>query len=380
MFPRTAAALLSSVLVLAGAHYTQAQEAIVIGMSSPQSGGAAYLGQHQKWGAELAIEELNAGGGVLGRKLELLVQDNQCNPTQGASSAEQLIAVGKVSAIVGALCSSATLSIMPIIEKAGIPLVVEIATSPKITELAGAGGNKWTFRINPSDAELAIGLANYLTQAGHIKKIAFVGEDSDYGRGGHDALVKILSAKGLEIGAGDFFARDTQDFAAVLTRLASEKPDAIALYLNGADELNFLRQYRAAGLDIPLTGRVEFSELQEGIVESGAIDGATSVYPYTDQIEQGKNADFVASFIKRFGEVPNTQSYEAYTATLLVADAISRAGSSESAKIRDALQASDFKTPLGDTIKFDDHHQAHPSAVILEIEGGKVTVKGLFNT
>ncbi len=374
------AAIIASAFLASGVHSASAQEAIVIGMSSPQSGGAAYLGQHQKWGAELAIEQLNAAGGVLGRQIELQVQDNQCNPTQGAASAEQLIAVGNVSAIIGALCSSATLSIMPIIEKAGIPLVVEIATSPKITETAGVGGNKWTFRINPSDAELAIGLANYLTQTGSIKKIAFAGEDSDYGRGGHGALQKILGEKGIEVGAGDFFARDTQDFSAFLTRMASEKPDAIALYLNGADELNFLRQFRAAGLEIPLTGRVEFSELQEGIVESGAIDGATSVYPYIDQIQNGKNPEFVETFKKRFGEVPNTQSYEAYTAVQLIADAVLHANSSEPAKIRDALQASEFETTLGDKIKFDDHHQAHPSAVILQIEGGKVTVRGLFNT
>jgi branched-chain amino acid transport system substrate-binding protein len=363
-----------------GIHGACAGEPITIGLSSPQSGGAAYLGQHQKWGAELAVEQINASGGAIGRPLELSVQDNQCNPTQGAASAEQLIAVGKVSAIVGALCSSATLSIMPIIEKAQIPLIVEISTSPKITELAGVGGNKWTFRINPSDSELAVGLARYLIASGKIKKVAFVGEDTDYGRGGQAALKEVLGKEGIEVADGDFFGRDTQDFSAVLTRLAAERPDAIALYLNGADELNFLRQYRAARLDIPLTGRVEFSELQEGIVESGAINGATSVYPYTDQIQAADNAEFVKAFRDKFGEVPNTQSYEAYTALKLLADAIARAGSSEPAKIRDALQSSNFKTPLGDTLQFDPHHQAHPSAVILHIENGKVAVKGLFNT
>lgn len=363
-----------------GALPASAADPILLGLSGPQSGGAAYLGQHQKWGAELAIEELNKAGGVLGRPIVLSVQDNQCNPTQGAASAEQLIAVGKVSAIVGGLCSSATLSILPIVEKAGIPLVVETATSPKITELSGVGGNKWSFRINPSDAELAVGLARYLIAEGKIKKVAFVGEDTDYGRGGHAALGKVLAQNGIELGNGDFIARDTQDFSAILTRLASERPGAIALYLNGADELNFLRQYRAARLDIPLTGRVEFSELQERIVESGAINGATSVYPYSDLIAAGGNAAFVEAFRKKFGEVPNAQSFQSYTAFKLLGDAISRAGSSEPAKIRDALSTSDFKTILGDQLKFDAHHQAHPSAVILRIENGKVAVKGLFGT
>jgi branched-chain amino acid transport system substrate-binding protein len=365
---------------IAGMHMAIAADPIVIGLSSPQTGGAAYLGQHQRWGVEFAMAEANAAGGVIGRPLELSVQDNQCNPTQGAASAEQLIAVGKVSVIIGALCSSATLSIMPIIEKAKIPLVVETSTSPKITEMAGAGGNIWTFRINPSDKELAIGLARYLIADGKIKKVAFAGEDSDYGRGGHAALKGVLSQSGIDVGSGDFFGRDTQDFSAFLARMASEKPDAIALYLNGADELNFLRQYRAAHLAIPLTGRVEFSELQEGIVESGAINGATSVYPYSDQIKQGKNAAFVEKFRAKYGELPNSQSYEAYTAAQLVIDAISRAKSSDPAKIREALEGSEFVAPLGDVLKFDSNHQAHGSAVILQIENSKVVVKGLFNT
>ncbi|MES0110077.1 ABC transporter substrate-binding protein [Mesorhizobium sp. M0013] len=373
---RFAAAL--SALVLGS--QLAAADPIVIGLSSPQTGGAAYLGQHQRWGAELAINEINAAGGAIGQQLELAVQDNQCNPTQGATSAEQLISIGKVSAIVGALCSSATLSIMPIIEKAKIPLVVETSTSPKITEQAGVGGNTWTFRINPSDSELAVGLARFLIADGKIKKVAFAGEDTDYGRGGHSALKTVLEKNGIEVGDGDFFGRDTQDFSAFLARMASEKPDAIALYLNGADELNFLRQYRASGLSVPLTGRVEFSELQEGIVESGAINGATSVYPYSEQIAAGENAAFVETFKKKFGELPNTQSYEAYTAIKLVADAIERAKSSEPAKIRDALESAAYKATLGDVLKFDDHHQAHPSAVILQIENGKVVVKGLFNT
>ncbi|QPC94555.1 ABC transporter substrate-binding protein [Mesorhizobium sp. INR15] len=357
-----------------------AADPIVIGLSSPQTGGAAYLGQHQRWGAELAIEEINTAGGAIGEQLELSVQDNQCNPTQGAASAEQLISVGKVSAIVGALCSSATLSIMPIIEKAKIPLVVETSTSPKITEMAGVGGNTWTFRINPSDQELAIGLARYLIADGKIKKVAFAGEDTDYGRGGHAALKAVLEKNGVDVGDGDFFGRDTQDFSAFLTRMGSDKPDAIAVYLNGADELNFLRQYRASGLTIPLTGRVEFSELQEGVVESGAINGATSVFPYSEQITVGDNTAFVERFRKKFGELPNAQSYEGYTAIKLIADAIERAKSAEPAKIRDALENAAFKATLGDVLKFDDHHQAHPSAVILQIENSKVVVKGLFNT
>ncbi len=356
-----------------------AQDAVPIGMSSPQTGGAAYLGQHQRQGAELAVAEINEAGGVLGRPLELKVQDNQCNPTQGVASADQLIDVGKVVAMIGGLCSSVTLAIMPVIERAKIPLIVDVSTNPKIAETSGAGGNTWTFQINPSDAGLAVALGDYLAKKGSYKKIAFVGEDTDYGRGGHDALKAALAKAGIEISAPDFFTPGTADFASVIARLRSEKPDAIALYAVG-DELNFLRQYRAAGLTIPITGRIELSELQASLIDAGALDGATSVFPYHPAIETEGNKAFVAKFTSKFGEAPNYQSFEGYEAVKVLADAITRAGKVDSAAIREALVSTSYPSLLDETIKFDDHNQAHNKAVILRVDGTKVVVESTSGT
>ena len=127
-------------------------------------------------------------------------------------------------------------------------------------------------------------------------------------------------------------------------------------------------------------GRVEFSEPEQGILTSGALSGATSVYPYALELENVGNVEFVKQFEKKFKEKPNTQSYEAYTAAYVVADATKRAGSADPAAIRDALETTDFKTILGDAIKFDDHHQAHGGAVILKVDGAKVVVDGFFGT
>jgi branched-chain amino acid transport system substrate-binding protein len=370
----------AAIVALLGSSGALAQDVIPIGLSSPQTGGAAYLGQHQRQGAELAVAELNEAGGVLGRQLELKVQDNQCNPTQGVASADQLIDVGKVVGIIGGLCSSVTLAIMPVIERAKVPLIVDVSTNPKISEAAGAGGNIWTFQINPSDAGLAAALGDYLASKGTYKSIAFVGEDTDYGRGGHEALKAALVKSGIAIGSADFFNQGAADFASVIARLRSKKPDAIALYAVGADELNFLRQYRAAGLNIPITGRIELSDLQASLIDAGALDGATSVFPYAPAIDTEGNKAFVAKFTGKFGEAPNYQSFEGYEAVKVLADAITRAGKADPAAIREALVTTSYPSMLDETISFDEHNQAHNKAVILRVEGTKVIVDSTSGT
>jgi branched-chain amino acid transport system substrate-binding protein len=358
----------------------RAEEPIAIGLSSPLTGGAAFLGQHQRWGAELAVERINEAGGVLDRPLALKVQDNQCNPSQGVASVERLITVDEVSALVGALCSSVTLAVMPVAERAQVPLVVDVSTSKVITELSGTGGNEWTFRINPSDEGLAVSLARHLASRDGVRRIAFVGEDTDYGRGGHDALAAALGEHGIEVVSADFFAQGAQDFSPVLTKLRSQQPDAVALYLIGADELNFLRQYRGAGVRFPLTGRVEFADLQSSIIESGSLDGATSVFPYAAEIDTPENRAFVDAFEAEYGEKPNYQSFEAYEAVHVIADAIKRAGAADPSAIRDALKSTRYPSLLGTVIEFDANNQAHNKAAILRIDGKSIVVEGLYGT
>lgn len=355
------------------------QEPVVIGMSTPLSGGAAALGEHERWGAELAIDEINASGGVLGRQLRLRVQDNQCNPSQGVTSVEKLLE-SSPSAIVGALCSSVTLAIMPVVARAEVPLVVAVSTSRLITEKSGVGGNQWTFRINPSDEGLAVALANYLADSGTVSSIAFVGEDTDYGRGGHEALKAALADKGLEIVSADFYQQNTPDFTTLLTRLAAAKPDAVAVYGVGADELNFLRQYRSLGLSAQLTGRIALDELHDSLVAKGALDGATSVFPYAANLDTPENHAFVEDFKTRHGQLPNYQSFEGYEAIKVIADAIGRAGSASPADVRDALSKTNYKSLTGYDIRFDDHHQAHNAAVVMRVNGSEVVVEALAGT
>lgn len=370
-----------SIIALVSAALTSAAHAedLRIGLSTPLTGSVASLGQHEKWGAELAIAQLNEAGSVNGKTLALDVQDNQCNPSQGVTSVEKLLQSSPV-AVIGALCSSVTLAIMPVAKRAKVPLVVAVATSPAITEASGIGGNEWTFRINPSDAGLGTALANYLAANGSYSKLAFVGEDTDYGRGGQKALASALSGKGVNVASTDLFQQNTQDFTTVLTRLSSEAPDALALYAVGADELNFLRQYRSSGLRTHLTGRIAFDELADTVVASGALDGATSVFPYAANLDTPENKAFVTAFKEKYGQLPNYQSFEAYEAVHVIADAARRAEKPTPEAVRDALATTKFKSLTGKTISFDQNNQAHNSALILRIDGKEIVIEAQSDT
>lgn len=365
---------------VAGMAHAQKADPIIIGMSTPLTGGAAYLGQHEKKGAELAIDEINAAGGILGRPLQLDTRDNRCNPSEGVSSVSRLLDNRSVVALVGAMCSSVTLALMPQVERNKTPFLVNVSTAKSISEQSGVGGNTWTFQTNPTDAGLANALAAYLEKQGRYKTIAAVGEDTDYGRGGADMLEEALKARGISVVSKDFFQQGTQDFNTLLTRLNSSKPDAIALYALAADQLNFFRQYHGFGMQIPLTGRVELSGLQEKIIGSGAIDAASSVFPYSPAVDTPENKRFVDNFKQAYKEEPIYQSFAGYEAIQVLAAAIRKAGNADRSMIRDALKQTDYSSMMGGKIQFDDNNHAHNNAVILEVRDGKTVVVGLFGT
>jgi len=169
---------MAAVAALAFSGFVGAQEApILIGASIPLTGGVAMFGQHSRWGAELAIAEANAKGGVLGRKLEMDFQDNRCNPAEAVKSVTQMLAEKKYVAIFDGLCSSAALAIMPLVERAGIPFVVANASGDVDRgAIRRRRGNKWTFKVNPTDGSMLDALVTWLDKDSKAGSIAFLGE------------------------------------------------------------------------------------------------------------------------------------------------------------------------------------------------------------
>lgn len=348
---------------------------VTIGLSTPLSGSAASLGENERNGVQLALAEINADGGVLaGRDLELSAQDNACNPTDGVSSVSKLITQERAAAVIGALCSGVTLAAMPIAERNKVPFVVSTSTSPDITTQSGAGGNEYTFRINPSDATLAQALAGHLAEQGQVQQLSILAEDSTYGRGGGEALEAALEEEGIEVSDVDYVAQGTADFSTQISKYRSDGTQAVALYISGADHLSFLRQAADADLGLPVTGRVELEGENLEILKDPQFAGSSSVYPYSSMVDTEANKEFVAAYEAEYGSPPTYESFEGYNAAKVIADALDRAGSTDSDAVRKALADTDLVSLTGGTIAFDDHNQAHDKAFILQLEGDEVVV------
>jgi branched-chain amino acid transport system substrate-binding protein len=360
-----------------------AQDPIRLGASLPMTGTAAMFGQHSKWGMELAMTEINAAGGVLGRKLAATVEDNRCNPAEAAKVATKLIDQDKAPMILGALCSSATLATMPLVARAQVPLVVDNSTAPSIAEQSGVGGNTWIFKTNPSDDTMAQAMVEHLKTEG-VKRLAFIAEDTDYGRGGVQAFVAAATKAGMTPLAPEFFPQGTPDFSILLTKIEALKPDRIVGYFLRGDSDNMMRQVEAMDLRIPFTGRIDLHSVSMAVspafLKKGGLDNTSAINPYQPDWDEPKNLAFVAKFKAAFGQAPLQMGLYSYEATLIMTDAIKRAGSLEAPKLRDALKATKFPSMLGATYEFDDHNLAHNNAIIQAIKGGEIKVIGLSKT
>lgn len=332
-------------------------QSILIGVSTPQTGPAAVASEWEMWGVNLAVEEINAAGGVLGRKLELMVLDNKCNPSEGVNVANKLVEA-KVVAIEGSHCSSAHLASMKIVADAKIPMVTGIASNPQISTLAGPGRNEYSFRISASDQNMMDALGIYLGTKKVFKNVAIIGEDTDFGRGGADAFKAVAEKAGVSVVSTDFHPQNAPDFTTILTRIQQRRPDAIATFQVGGDSLNFLRQAMQLGVRIPYTGRIELGGRNLPIIEAGGLEKSISAWQYSAHIDSPQNKAFAEKIMAKHKSEPYLQTWAGYDSIRVIAQAIKDAGSTEGPKIKDAIKNMTFTNVMGKTVKFDDHNSA----------------------
>jgi branched-chain amino acid transport system substrate-binding protein len=365
--------VLATVAVVGSGGALAQQGPIVIGVSTPKTGPLATASEWEMWGVDLALEEINAAGGLLGRKVEIMVLDNKCNPSEGVNVANKLVEA-KVVAIEGAHCSSPHLATMKIIADAKIPMVTGIASNPQITDLAGPGRNEYAFRISPGDAAMMDALGSYIGGKKLFKTVAIVSEDTDFGRGGADAFKAVAGKAGIEIVSSDFHAQGAPDFTTIVTRLQQLKPDGIATFQTSTDSINFLRQAMQVGLKIPYTGRIELGGRNQPIIEAGGMEKSISAWTYNAEIDAPQNKAFVEKIMKRHNSKPYLQTWGGYDGMRVIFEGIKAAGSTDGPKIKDAIKNLTFTNVMGKTVKFDDHNSAGHFVVLQTVVDKKVGV------
>jgi branched-chain amino acid transport system substrate-binding protein len=351
-------------------------QSILIGVSTPKTGAASVASEWEMWGVNLAVEEINAAGGLLGRKVELMVLDNKCNPSEGVNVANKLVEA-KVVAIEGSHCSSVHLASMKIIADAKIPMITGIASNPQITDLAGPGRNEYAFRISPSDSAMMDALGIYLGEKKLFKTVSMVGEDTDFGRGGSEAFKAVAGKAGITIASTDFYAQGTPDFTSLLTRLQQRKPDAIALFQLGGDAVNFLRQAMQLGVHIPYSGRVELGGLNTPIIAAGGMENSISAWVYNATIDDPLNKSFAAKIEAAHKSPPYLQTWAGYQSIRIIAQAIKDANSTDGQKVMEAMRKVKIDNLMGKMVGFDDHNSMGHYVVLQTVKDKKVTVADL---
>ena len=376
----TTRAVLATVALLA-ATPIHAAEPVRIGVTSILSGPMADRGQSEQYGVELALSQINESGGVLGRPIEAFYGDNAADIPTGIAATKRLIEQQHVSVLLGALATPVTHAIMPIVQEAKIPLVIDISAGQDFVDASGVGGNDYVFKTIPSDRDIAIGMMSYLKGQG-VHSVAIVADDNDFNRMNAASMEKAATEAGIKSLANETIAKDTKDtkdFAPLLARLKALAPDRIVTVL-GSSTAPFFKAYEQAGGGVGIAGRVDFAgvigAVSPSFVASGGLANVAGITVFNPMIDTPGVKDFIAAYRARYGLTPTQRSFFAYESTKLVADAIRRAGSDKAEDIKQALKKSDMPSLLGGSYVMDDHNHPHTPMQIVGVRDGKIAVIG----
>jgi branched-chain amino acid transport system substrate-binding protein len=358
------------------------QESIKIGVIQPLSGPVAASGNYVRMGAEIGRDWINAKGGVLGRQVQLLIEDNKSDPKEAATAAEKLIVKDKVPVIVGAWGSSMTLAAMPKLEEYGVPMIVETSSAATITKR----GNPWIFRISPPSEMEALGLEKYMKDLG-IKKADFLAVNTDWGRGAVGAFGDLLKRSGATVGASEFMEQAATDMNAQITKIKADNADTlflttsveqITLVLRQAQEQRLTRKVITTGGSSSPTQLIK----QAGPAAEGTYHILFFLPWFPEAMPDGKLAKaFVDEWAKRGHPFEGlTEGFRGHDGVLTAAEAIKSAGKPDPKAVRDALWKVSVMGVNG-PIKFEkdgpagkESGQSKPSIFIVQIKDGKIAL------
>ena len=358
-----------TLLMLVLATALRAQVPIKIGEFASMTGKEATFGQISHQGAVLAIEEVNAGGGVLGRKLELLTEDNQSKPGESATIVKKFISRDKVVAVLGEIVSSRTLEAAPLCQNAKIPLVSPGATAPEVTTKGD-----YIFRACFIDPFVGTITAKFAKDTLKVRRAAVLSSVSSAQSVG---LAKFFrerfTAEGGVVVLEQKFGEGDKDFRAQLTAIKAAGVDGVFVPAYYTEAALICKQARDLGLTIPLFGTDGWESAEFIATGGAAVEGCYLVTHYSSENVSSVVASFDTRFQKRWGGPSNALSALGYDTVMLIVDALRRAGTTDGPKLRDALAATKKFSGVTGAITFDAQRNPTKSAVVLTIKGGRFT-------
>ena len=365
---KSALLILGITAVLFSACDKKSADTILVGEFASLTGKEATFGISSHEGTQLAIEELNAAGGVLGKKVKLLTEDNQSKPGESANAVNKLIAKDGVVAILGEVASSRSLEAAPICQRDGIPQISPSSTNPKVTETGD-----YIFRVCFIDPFQGTVMANFAKKTLKAQRIAiFTDVKSDYSKGLAKFFKEAFTAAGGQIVAELDFNGGDKDFKGQLTSIKGANPEGVFVPGYYTDAALICIQAKEVGLTVPIFGGDGWESEKLTEIGKEAVEGTYFSTHYSPDAGGPKGAAFVAAYKKRYdGKLPDAMAALGYDSAMILADAIKRAGGVEGAKIRDALAGTKDYDAVTGKITINAKRDAEKSAVILQVKGGK---------
>jgi branched-chain amino acid transport system substrate-binding protein len=341
--------------------------AIPIGHVASLTGDTATFGQSTDRGMRMALDEINAKGGVLGRKLDLLSEDDRSITEEARSAALKLLQRDQVVALLGEIASSRSLAAAPEAQRARVPMISPGSTNPGVTEVGD-----YIFRACFIDPFQGTVMARFAVDELKAKKVAILFDfKQDYSVGLADFFRKTFKELGGEIVADERYTSGDIEFRAQLTTIRAAKPDAI--FVPGYyTELGLIaKQARELGIDVPLLGGDGWDSEKTLEIGGSAVEGYYFSTHYAADSNSPKVQEFVRRYQQKYGQTPDAMAALGYDTAGILADALTRAGETSGAKLRDAIASTQNYEGVTGRITIDPARNARKDAVVLKIEGGK---------
>lgn len=358
-------ALYFSLLVSLLTAQASAQGDIPVGEFASLTGGSASFGQSSHKGTALAFDEINAGGGVLGKKVRLITEDDQSAAGQPATIVRKLISQDKVVAVLGEVASSKSLEAAPICQQAKIPMISPASTNPKVTEVGD-----YIFRVCFIDPFQGTVMSKFAQSKGWKKVAVLTDVKQDYSVGLAEFFVKDFTGSGGEIVKDQKYSSGDKDFKAQLTSIKAARPEAVFVPGYYAEVALIAKQAKLLGLKVPLLGGDGWVGDSLLKVAGNSLDGSV----FSCHFSADDKSEVVQGFVKRFkakyNEQPDDMAALGYDSAMILFEAMKRAGTTDSEKLRDAIAATKAHPGITGSITLDEKRNASKPAVILGINKG----------
>ena len=348
-----------------------AADTIRIGVAGPYTGGAAAYGDNIKAGVTLKMNEINSAGGINGKKLEMVWGDDLCEAKDAGVVASKFANDKSIVAVIGHVCSSATLAGMPIYVRAKMPVISATSTNPTI----GAVGKGWFFRNCYTDAFQGEYLASHVVkELLGVKKVAIFYENNDYAIGLKDSFTAGAKGSGLTITGAEAFVKGTSDFTPQLTKLLRDKPETIFLCGYYQEGSLIAGQARKLGFTGPLFGADGIDNADYIKIGGDAANNTYMTVPFLAEAAGDAGKQFAKKYKAEFGRDVDWMSANAYDCLGILAEAIGKAGADRQ-KIRDTMAAMNSKDNgfMGITglTYFSEIGDCFKPAFVKKVAGGK---------